>query len=187
MYEQNIEKAKELLAEAGYPDGFKAEIWGNTNSDTMKGMQFIQQQLKEIGVDLEIKSMEEGTLSDEIYGPQTPEEAKVQMWYVSWSAFPSDTSNATKPLFSSTSFPPNGANTAYYKNDDVDAWIEEVNKTADETKQAEIYSDIQSTIYNDAPWIFLGVDEILAGMRTNVEGVFISPTGGINVPNANIK
>lgn len=187
VYEQNIEKAKELLAEAGYPEGFKAEIWGNTNSDTMKGMQFIQQQLKEIGVDLEIKSMEEGTLSDEIYGPQTPEDAKVQMWYVSWSAYPSDTSNATKPLFSSTSFPPNGANTAYYKNDDVDAWIEEVNKTADEATQAEIYSDIQSTIYKDAPWIFLGVDEILAGMRTNVEGVFISPTGGINVLNANIK
>jgi glutathione transport system substrate-binding protein len=131
--------------------------------------------------------MEEGTLSDEIYGPQTPEEAKVQMWYVSWSAYPSDTTNATKPLFSSSSFPPDGANTAYYKNDEVDKWITEVNQTVDPDKQAEIYRDIQSAIYKDAPWIFLGVDEILAGSRSNVEGVFISPTGGINVTDANLK
>ncbi|MBN8203378.1 MULTISPECIES: glutathione ABC transporter substrate-binding protein [Bacillaceae] len=186
-YDHNIEKAKELMKEAGFEDGFNAEIWGNTNSDTLKGMQFIQQQLKEIGITVEIKSMEEGTLSDEIYGAQTPEDAKVQMWYVSWSAYPSDTTNATKPLFSSSSFPPDGANTAYYKNDDVDKWITEVNQTADPDRQAEIYSNIQSTIYKDAPWIFLGVDEILAGSRSNVEGVFISPTGGINVTDANLK
>ncbi|MDQ0201708.1 glutathione ABC transporter substrate-binding protein [Neobacillus ginsengisoli] len=186
-YKQNIEKAKQLLKEAGYDNGFKTEIWGNTNSDTMKGMQFIQQQLKAIGVDLKIKSMEEGTLSDEIYGAQKPEDTKLQMWYVSWSAYPSDTTNATKPLFYGGSFPPNGANTAYYKNDQVDKWMEEVNKTADPTKQDEIYRDIQSTIYKDAPWIFLGVDEILAGKRTNVDGVVITPDGGIDVTDANMK
>jgi glutathione transport system substrate-binding protein len=186
-YDYNIEKAKDLLKEAGYPDGFKAEIWGNTNSDTMKGMQFIQQQLKEIGVELEIKSMEEGTLSEEIYGPQTPEEAKVQMWYVSWSAYPSDITNATKPLFSSESFPPNGANTAYYKNDKVDQLFTKANATSDENKQKEIYGDIQSTIYQDAPWIFLGVDEIVAGFRSNVVGVEIAPSGDIMVRDANFN
>jgi glutathione transport system substrate-binding protein len=186
-YKQNIQKAKQLLKEAGYENGFNAEIWGNTNSDTMKGMQFIQQQLKAIGVDLNIKSMEEGTLSNEIFGAQKPEDAKLQMWYVSWSAYPSDTTNATKPLFYGGSFPPNGANTAYYKNDQVDQWIDEVNKTADSTKQAEIYRNIQSSVYKDAPWIFLGVDEILAGQRSNVEGVNITPDGGIDVTKANIK
>lgn len=186
-YQQNIEKAKQLLKEAGYANGFKTEIWGNTNSDTMKGMQFIQQQLKAIGVDVNIKSMEEGTLSDEIYGAQKPEDTKLQMWYVSWSAYPSDTTNATKPLFYGGSFPPEGANTAYYKNDKVDKWMDEVNKTADAAKQDEIYSNIQSTIYKDAPWIFLGVDEILTGKRTNVEGVNITPDGGIDVTNANLK
>lgn len=187
LYEQNIEKAKELLKEAGYADGFKAEIWGNTNSDTMKGMQFIQQQLKPIGIDVEIKSMEEGTLSDEIYGAQTPEDAKVQMWYVSWSSYASDVTNATKPLFHSGSFPPGGANTAYYKNTDVDKWMDQANATGDSTKQAELYKNIQSTIYQEAPWIFLGVDEILASTRANVEGVRIDPTGGINVREAHFK
>ncbi|QQZ10044.1 glutathione ABC transporter substrate-binding protein [Heyndrickxia vini] len=187
LYKQDIDKAKELLKEAGYPDGFKAEIWGNTNSDTMKGMQFIQQQLKEIGVDVEIKSMEEGTLSDEIYGAQTPKDAKVQMWYVSWSSYASDVTNATRPLFHSDSFPPDGANTAYYKNADVDKWMNTADATGDENEKAELYKNVQSTIYKDAPWIFLGVDEILAGKRTNVEGVNIDPTGGIVVKDAHFK
>lgn len=187
LYKQDIDKAKELLKEAGYPDGFKAEIWGNTNSDTMKGMQFIQQQLKEIGVDVEIKSMEEGTLSDEIYGAQTPKDAKVQMWYVSWSSYASDVTNATRPLFHSDSFPPDGANTAYYKNADVDKWMNTADATGDENEKAELYKNVQSTIYKDAPWIFLGVDEILAGKRSNVEGVNIDPTGGIVVKDAHFK
>lgn len=186
-YTQDIEKAKSLLKEAGYENGLKTEIWGNTNSDTMKGMQFIQQQLKEIGVEVEIKSMEEGTLSDEIYGAQTPEESKLQMWYVSWSAYPSDTTNAVKPLFSSASFPPNGSNTAYYKNDKVDELISEVNKVVDLSEQATIYANIQDTIYKDAPWIFLGVDEIITGVRTDVTGVNITPDGGIDVNKANIN
>ncbi|MFF2753335.1 glutathione ABC transporter substrate-binding protein [Psychrobacillus sp. NPDC058041] len=187
VYEQNIEKAKELLKEAGFENGFTAEIWGNTNSDTMKGMQFIQQQLKEIGVKVEIKSMEEATLSDEIYGAQTPEDTKLQMWYVSWSAYASDITNATKPLFHSESFPPNGSNTAYYKNTDVDEWIDAANSTGDTSKQEELYEKIQSTVYKDSPWIFLGVDELLVGTRADVEGIYVETGGGINVSNANYK
>ena len=41
-YDYDLEKAKSLLAEAGYPDGFEAELWGENDSETMKGMQFIQ-------------------------------------------------------------------------------------------------------------------------------------------------
>lgn len=186
-YKQNINKAKELLKEAGYADGFEAEIWGNTNSDTMKGMQFIQQQLKQIGVKVEIKSMEEGTLSDEIYGAQTPDDSKLQMWYVSWSSYASDITNATKPLFHSSSFPPNGANTAYYNNKDVDKWMDEANSISDKAKQEELYAKIQETVYKDAPWIFLGVDEIVYGVRSDVEGVVVDPPGGLNVKDANFK
>lgn len=186
-YAQNIEKAKQLLKEAGYPKGFETEIWGNTNSDTMKGMQFIQQQLKQIVVKVEIKSMEEGTLSDEIYGAQTPDDAKLQMWYVSWSSYASDVTNATKPLFHSESFPPNGANTAYYNNKEVDKWMDEANSISDKAKQEELYGKIQETVYKDAPWIFLGVDEIVYGVRSDVEGVVVEPTGGLNVKDANFK
>ncbi|MEG0438223.1 MAG: glutathione ABC transporter substrate-binding protein [Solibacillus sp.] len=187
VYNQDIEKGKALLAEAGYPDGLEIEIWGNTNSDTMKGMQFIQQQLKQIGVTVIIKSMEEATLSDEIYGAQTPEEAKLKMWYVSWSSYASDVTNATKPLFHSESFPPNSANTAYYNNPETDKMMDEANSISDEARKTELYANLQDTIYKDAPWIFLGVDEILYGVRSNVSGVIVNPTGGLDVANAKIN
>lgn len=184
IYEHDIEKAKSLLKDAGYADGLEVEIWGNTNSDTMKGMQFIQQQLGEIGVKVEIKSMEEGTLSDEIYGAQTPEDAKLQMWYVSWSSYASDVTNATKPLFHSTSFPPNGANTAYYNNPRADELMDAANSSSDEAEQAKYYAELQEKVYQDAPWIFLGVDEIVYGVNKEVSGVSVSPTGSIDVRDA---
>lgn len=184
-YEYNVEKAKQLLKEAGYENGFSTEIWGNTNSDTMKGMQFIQQQLQKVGITVDVKSMEEATLSDEIYNIKSPEEAKMQMWYVSWSS--ADPDNAMRSLFSSENFPPAGANTAFYKNDLVDKSIKEATQSSDQAKQKELYGIVQENVFKEAPWIFLAVDEILYGKRSNVDGVYITPSGGIYVREAEIK
>ncbi|MBO1001875.1 glutathione ABC transporter substrate-binding protein [Pseudogracilibacillus auburnensis] len=186
-YEFDIEKAKALLKEAGYEDGFEAEIWGNTSSETIKGMEFIKQQLAQVNIDVTIKSMEEGTLSDEIYTPEKPEDAKVQMWYVSWSPSSGDADGATRGLFSSEYFPPNGANTAYFDNDQVTNWIKEANATADTKKQEEIYTDLQRTVYSEAPWIFLATDINLAGRSNNLEGVYVAPDGSVNISKAQVK
>ncbi|WP_408006979.1 ABC transporter substrate-binding protein [Pseudalkalibacillus sp. A8] len=186
-YTFNLEKAKELMNEAGYEDGFEAEIWGNTSSETLKGMELIKQQLAQIGIDVTIKSMEEGTLSDEIYTPKTPEEAKVQMWYVSWSPSSGDADGATRSLFSSEHFPPNGANTAYYNNSQVDVWIDAANETSDTKAQEDIYAKIQSEVYDDAPWIFLASDTILSGYHDHLEGVYVLPDGSVSIKEAQLK
>ncbi|MBB6734584.1 glutathione ABC transporter substrate-binding protein [Cohnella zeiphila] len=186
-YDYDPEKAKQLLADAGYPNGFNAEIWGENDSETIKGMQFIQQQLAQIGVKLDVKSMEGGTLSDMINSAKTPEESKIQMWYVSWSPSSGDADGATRGLFSSSMFPPAGSNTAYYKNDNVDKWIEDANKATDPEKAKSIYADIQKTIWQDAPWMFMGVDQIISGSRSNLSGVKVFPDGSINVLNAEVK
>ncbi len=186
-YAFNLDKAKQLMKEAGYEDGFEAEIWGNTSSETIKGMEFVKQQLAQIGIDVTIKSMEEGTLSDEIYTPKTPEESKVQMWYVSWSPSSGDADGATRSLFSSDYFPPNGANTAYYNNNQVNNWINAANETSDTTEQEKIYADIQSTVYDDAPWIFLASDTILSGYNEKLEGVYVLPDGSVSIKEAQLK
>ncbi|SDC28538.1 glutathione transport system substrate-binding protein [Paenibacillus sp. UNCCL117] len=186
-YDYDVEKAKKLLAEAGYKDGFSAEIWGENDSETMKGMQFIQQQLALVGIKLEVKSMEGGTLSQQINSAKTPEEAKIQMWYVSWSPSSGDADGATRGLFSSEMFPPAGSNTAYYKNANVDKWIADANKAIDPKQAKAIYADIQKTIWEDAPWAFMGVDQVISGKRAYIDGVKVFPDGSINVRNAEVK
>lgn len=185
-YDYDPEKAKALLAEAGYPDGFEAEIWGENDSETMKGMQFIQQQLALVGIKVEVKSMEGATLSDQI-NSATPENAKIQMWYVSWSPSSGDADGATKGLFSSEFFPPAGSNTAYYKNDNVDQWIKDANASVNPDEAKEIYANIQKQIWEDAPWVFLGVDQVITGKRAYLDGVKVFPDGSINVLNAEVK
>ncbi|GIO96569.1 glutathione ABC transporter substrate-binding protein [Paenibacillus lautus] len=185
-YEYDPEKAKSLLAEAGYPDGFEAEIWGENDSETVKGMQFIQQQLALVGIKVEPKSMEGATLSDQI-NSATPENAKIQMWYVSWSPSSGDADGATKGLFSSEFFPPAGSNTAYYKNDNVDQWIKDANASVKAEDAKEIYANIQKQIWEDAPWAFLGVDQVITGKRAYLEGVKALPDGSISVINAEVK
>ncbi|NOU93748.1 glutathione ABC transporter substrate-binding protein GsiB [Paenibacillus sp. LMG 31456] len=186
-YDYDPEKAKKLLAEAGLPTGFTAEIWGENDSETMKGMQFIQQQLALVGIKLDVKSMEGGTLSEQINSAKKPEEAKIQMWYVSWSPSSGDADGATRGLFSSEMFPPAGANTAYYKNTNVDKWIAEANKATDPAQAKTVYADIQKAIWADAPWAFLGVDQVISGKRSYISGIKVMPDGSITVRDAEVK
>jgi glutathione transport system substrate-binding protein len=187
LYETDVEKAEELMAEAGYADGFTAEIWGNTASETNTGMQFIEQQLAQIGIDLEVRSMEEATLNDSIYTPETAEETDLQMWYVSWSPSSGDADGATRSLFHGEYTPPEGANTAYYDNQQVSDWIDEANQTGDAEEQEEIYAEIQGTVYSEVPWIFLGSDTILSGYSSSLEGVYVLPDGSVSIRDANLK
>ena len=59
--EYNVEEAKELLAEAGYEDGFSTTLWTNDNQDRIDIATNVQaQELQEIGVDVEIEIVEWG-------------------------------------------------------------------------------------------------------------------------------
>lgn len=181
-YNYDVNKAKELMKEAGYPNGFKATIWGSNNTEDMKGMQFIHQQLAQIGIDVEVMPMEEGTLSNSIYSVQTPEDATINMWYVNWSSF--DIDGATKNLFHSKFVPPVSANTAYYNNPKVDELLEKGATEVNPQKRGEVYAQLQETIWEDAPWIFLGSDQLLSAKRKTTQGVYVMPDGTINFAKA---
>ena len=175
----DVAKAKSLLAEAGHPDGFETEIWSSTVTQSTRAMQFLQQQLAMVGVKLKVTPMESGLLDQRIWSVQKPEDSQLQMYQGGWSSSTGDADWGLRPLFYGKAFPPSLYNVGYYHNPEVDADLEAGLSTADPDKRAKAYDDAQARIWKDAPWIFLGVDHILAAHASNLSGVYQIPDGGL--------
>jgi glutathione transport system substrate-binding protein len=172
-------KAKQLLAEAGLPNGFEIEMIGSNNTLVQRGMEFLQQQLAQVGVKVKVTPLEAGVLASRIWSVQKPEDATVRMYYGGWSSSTGDADWGIRPLLDSASFPPKLFNVAYYKNIEVDAAIQAGLDTADPAKRAEAYAKAQELVWHDAPWIFLSVDHLLAGHAANLKGMYQIPDGGL--------
>ncbi|WP_019119831.1 glutathione ABC transporter substrate-binding protein GsiB [Brevibacillus massiliensis] len=186
-YEYNPEKAKQLLKEAGYENGFETNIWGANNSDAMKAMEFLQQQLGQVGIKVNVLPMEAGTLSDKIWSVQNPQDAGVELYYGGWSSSTGDADWGIRPLLAGESIPPKSYNTAYYQNPEVDKLIQAALQTVDPEKRKQAYADIQKRIWDDAPWVGLVVEDTISGKKNYLEGVYLQPDGALNVTNAEIK
>nr|WP_283949512.1 glutathione ABC transporter substrate-binding protein [Limobrevibacterium gyesilva] len=172
-------KAKALLAEAGYPNGFETELWGGTSTAVKRGMEFIQQQLAAVGVKVTVAPLEAGVATAKLWNVQSPADATMQMNYGGWSSSTGDADWGLRPLLYSKSFPPNLFNIAYYSSPVTDRAIEAGLATADPAKRAVAYKEAQAQVWKDAPWIFLGVDRLLAGQSKKLSGVYYLPDGGV--------
>ena len=170
-------RARALLAEAGYPNGFDTVLWGGNPTLSQRGMQFLQQQLAAVGVRAQVEPLESGTAASKIWSVKTPEEATTLMHYTAWSASTGDADWGLRPLFYGKSFPPSLFNTAYYASPVTDASIEAGLMTADPRKRAAAYQAAQVQIWKDAPWIFLVSDDILSAKSKKLNGVYVMPDG----------
>lgn len=183
-YDYDLDKAKELMKEAGYEDGFKLTLWGDNSTQEIKGMTFIKQQLAQINIDVEVSPMEPATVSDKIYVDK--DEAEINMWYVNWSASDFTFDGSVRSLLYSTMCPPTSANTAYYNNADFDKLLDEGLATADQAKQDEYYGEAQKMAWEACPWLFLGNDELLYAAKSYLSGAYVSPDGAFNFANAEL-
>ena len=149
----DVAKAKELLKEAGYPNGFETELWSAYNHTTaQKVTQFLQQQLQQIGIRTKITLLEAGQRVEKVESWQDPATAPVRLYYVGWSTSTGEADWALRPLLGGDSWPPKLFNTAYYKSDEVDNDIKKAQLTTDPAEKAKLYKDAQETIWHDAPW-----------------------------------
>ena len=180
-------KARELLKEAGYPNGFTVKLWSGYNHTTaMKIIQFLQQQLGQVGVKCEVRALEAGQRTA-LVEAVTPEKSEHELYYIGWSSSTGEMDYAIRPLLATSSFTPNDSNEAYYSNAEVDAKLMEALATTDRAKKAELYGDIQRQIWKDAPWIFLVNEQNIAGAAKNLEGFFIQPDASFNFTELELK
>lgn len=169
-YEVDIEKAKALLAEAGYPDGFKTSIWTNENQQRMDIAEIVQNQLRQINIEAEVKVMEWGAY---LQGTSNGEH---DMFILGWTTVTGDPDYGLYALFHSSQFGDAG-NRTFYSNPKVDELLDKARVSVDQSEREALYKEAQEIIRDEAPWIFTWDGENLAGTRANVKGFKQHPAG----------
>lgn len=187
-YEYNVEKAKELLAEAGYPDGIKFNMmYSNTTSNT-KQAEFYKQQLAKAGIEVELIGLENAILNQRVQDTDAPgAEAEVDTYISGWSSSTGDADWALRPLLCKESEPPLSYNTCYYENEEFDELIYKALSTADETARAECYAKAQDIVWEDSPIVAMANDFNTWAISKNISNVSIYPDGAINFRNGKMS
>jgi peptide/nickel transport system substrate-binding protein len=162
--EYNPQKAKELLAAAGWKDSdgdgvLDKEINGklqqlslvykyNSGNFIRKEIGFLlQEEAEAIGVKIEMVALEWNTLLKEIHNRD------FEIICMAWSQTPG--LDDMKQLWHSSSDSPDGSNYVGFRNPQADQVIDELRATVDEKKQLELYYKIQELIVEDQPYVFL--------------------------------
>lgn len=180
-------KARALLKEAGYGNGFETTLWSSHNHSTaQKVLQFTQQQLAQVGVKVKVTAMDAGQRAAEVES-KGQKESGVRMFYTGWSASTGEADWALTPLFATTSWPPAIFNTAFYSNPQVDKDLADALKTTDRERKAQLYKDAQDRIWSDHPWIPLVVEQLLSASNKNLTGFYVMPDTSFNFDEADLK
>lgn len=174
-YKVDLEKAKALMKEAGFEDGFDVEIIVDNTSLEQKGATFVMQQLSQIGVNVKLLPNESTANAELTSAPL--ESTKVQMWYVNWSSGSYEADGSMRSILHGEKFPPDGYNTAFWNNAEFNQLLDDALKMGDTNQIAETYAKAQAIAWEECPWIFLGNDESVAAYRSNVTGLIYKPAG----------
>ena len=151
-YEHDPAKASALLDAAGYPkhDGVRFHITMKTSTDenTRLMVAVMQQQLREVGIALDIRSFEFATFfSDVTHGA-------FQLYGLRWIGGNEDP-DIFEYAFHSSKFAPNGANRGFYSNPRIDQLIDQGRRETDPAKRKPIYAEIQRILADELPYINL--------------------------------
>lgn len=185
--EYNPAKARELLKEAGFPNGFTTTLWSSHNHSTaQKVLQFTQQQLAQVGIKATVTAMDAGQRAAEVED-KGQKESGVRMFYTGWSASTGEANWALTPLFATQSWPPTIFNTAFYSNPQVDKDLTDALNTTDGEKKAALYKDAQDRIWKDQPWVPLVVEKLVSANTKNLTGFYVMPDTSFSFDDADLK
>lgn len=176
-YAYDPEKAKRLLTEAGYANGFDLKIQVPSGRYPMakETAEAIQGYLKAVGVRAKLVTLDFSALIDAITQPRDKND--VQSYLLGWQAATGEPSLVSQTVFKSDATPPDGWNSMFYANPKVDAAIDAAAIEPDGEQRAELYGTAQELVVADAPWLFLYVPKNLWGAKAGISGIDALPDG----------
>ena len=168
------EKAKKILDDAGYPaqNGvrFHLQMKTSTEESTRLLAAVLQQQLREVGIALDIRTYEFATfLADVTSGA-------FQVYSLRWIGGNEDP-DIFDTAFHSRNFPPTGRNRGFYSNPRIDNLIDQARRETNQDVRRRLYAEVQEILANDVPAINLWyLDNVLVHTR-RVRGLTLNPSG----------
>ncbi len=173
-YNHDPERARQLLEQAGYPvvDGVRLHLTmkASTDESTRLMAAVLQQQLREVGIALDIRTFEFATFfSDVTHG-------LFQLYSLRWIGGNEDP-DIFEYVFHSAKFPPNGANRGYFSDPRVDALIDQARHELDQNTRKQIYAEIQRTLADQLPYIDLWYFDNVLVHSKRVQNLTLNPSG----------
>ena len=170
-YSYNPEKARALLAKAGFSkkNPLKLSYKTSNNPFRIRIATVIQQQLAEVGIDMDLRTYDWGTFYGDI------KSGRFQTYSLSWVGI--KTPDIFHYVFHSDAIPPNGANRGRLKNPKIDALIVQAETATSLEKQAAYYRNLQVELFKELPYVPLWYEDHVLVTRQQVSGYTLAADG----------
>jgi peptide/nickel transport system substrate-binding protein len=173
-YPYDPQRARQLLDAAGYPlrNGvrFCLTMKTSTEESTRLLAAILQQQLRQVGIELDIRTFEFATFYADIT------RGAFQLYSLRWIGGNEDP-DIFEHIFHSASFPPRRANRSYYANPRADELMDAARRELDPARRRQLYAELQRLLADDLPYINLWYfDNVLVHTR-RVRHLDLSPSG----------
>ncbi len=175
-YEYNPAKAKALLAEAGYPNGFSTTLWAMPvarpyNPNGRKVAEIMQAHFAEIGVEAEIVSYDWGTYLEKT------DHGEHDMALLGWTGDNGDPDNFLWVLLSIPAAEVPAGNISFWRNEEFNSLIKDAKETMDVAKREDLYKKAQLIFHEEAPWLPVAHSVVSEPMLNHVMDFKLSPVG----------
>ncbi|AIM17236.1 ABC transporter substrate-binding protein [Neobacillus sedimentimangrovi] len=173
-YPYDLEKAKALLKEAGYENGFEIDLWAMPVArpympEAQKVAEVIQESLSKIGIKAKIQSVDWATYLEKAT------KGEFDMFMLGWTGDNGDADNFLYTLLDKDSIGSN--NYTHYSNDELHEVLIAAQTETDQAKRNELYKKAQEIIKEDAPWVPLVHSTPLLAASKDVVNYLPHPTG----------
>jgi dipeptide transport system substrate-binding protein len=179
-------KAKALLAQAGFPNGFETTLWAMPvqrpyNPDARRMAEMMQSDLAKVGITAKIVSYEWGEYRKRV------QNAEHDMALLGWTGDNGDPDNFFVPLASCAAAKAGGGSASKWCNQDFEALIQKAVTTISQPERAKLYEQAQVIMHEEAPFVLIAHSVVFLPMQKDVVNFKMSPFGRVQFDAVDLK